>query len=78
MVRDEFFKIIDLGVLTMFAVVSGAVGAAVSPKKILSLSLGSLLASAFSMAYGEYVSARAELDFVNSEKAREELLVNLN
>eukprot|EP00375_Theileria_parva_P001306 XP_763977.1 hypothetical protein [Theileria parva strain Muguga] len=60
------------GVLTMFAVVSGAVGAAVSPKKILSLSLGSLLASAFSMAYGEYVSARAELDFVNSEKAREE------
>ncbi|XP_953009.1 uncharacterized protein TA07935 [Theileria annulata] len=60
------------GVLTMFAVVSGAVGAAVTPQKILSLSLGSLLASAFSMAYGEYISTKAELDFVNSEKAREE------
>ncbi|BAM42164.1 uncharacterized protein TOT_040000534 [Theileria orientalis strain Shintoku] len=56
----------------MFAVVSGAAGASVSAKKLLCLSIGSLLASSFSMGFGEYVSLRAETDFVNSEKAREE------
>ncbi|UVC50191.1 hypothetical protein MACK_004065 [Theileria orientalis] len=60
------------GVLTMFAVVSGAAGASVSAKKLVYLSIGSLLGSSFSMGFGEYVSLKAESDFVNSEKAREE------
>ncbi|UKJ89646.1 hypothetical protein MACJ_002898 [Theileria orientalis] len=60
------------GVLTMFAVVSGAAGASVSAKKLVCLSIGSLLASSFSMGFGEYVSLKAESDFVDSEKAREE------
>ncbi|AFZ81225.1 integral membrane protein domain-containing protein [Theileria equi strain WA] len=61
------------GILTMFAVVSGCFGASVSPRQILGLSIGSLLASAFSMGYGEYVSSRAEKDYVDSEKRREEM-----
>ncbi|ORM41459.1 Vacuolar iron transporter 1.1 [Babesia sp. Xinjiang] len=60
------------GILTMFAVVSGCAGAAISPLQTICVTLGTLLASAFSMAYGEFISCKAERDYVESERLREE------
>ncbi|CDR95048.1 integral membrane protein, putative [Babesia bigemina] len=63
------------GILSMFAVVSGCAGAAISPLQTICVTLGTMLASAFSMGYGEYVSCGAERDYVQSERMREEIEV---
>lgn len=66
-----FYKV-SLGILSEFAVVAGCAGVALSPMQTLCVSIGSLLASAFSMGYGEYVSEKAERDYIDSERRREE------
>lgn len=48
------------GIITTFAVVSGVVGASLSPEIILILGLSNLLADGFSMATGAYLSAKSE------------------
>ncbi|GIX64649.1 integral membrane protein, putative [Babesia caballi] len=63
------------GILTMFAVVSGCAGAEISPLQTVCVTLGTLLASAFSMGYGEFISCKAERDYVESERQREEVEV---
>ncbi|GFE54527.1 integral membrane protein protein [Babesia ovis] len=60
------------GILTMFAVVSGCAGAAISPVQTICVTIGTLLASAFSMGHGEFISCKAERDFMEAERIREE------
>ena len=48
--------------VTTFAVVSGVVGAQLSPSIIVILGLANLLADGFSMAAGNYSGTKAELD----------------
>ncbi|CBZ50849.1 putative integral membrane protein [Neospora caninum Liverpool] len=60
------------GIVTIFAIVAGCVGADLSCSQVLMVGLGNLLADAISMGFGEYVSAAAEKDFVEAEKQREE------
>lgn len=60
------------GIVTIFAIVAGCVGANLHPSKVVIIGIGNLLADAISMGFGEYVSSAAEEDFVKSERDREE------
>jgi VIT1/CCC1 family predicted Fe2+/Mn2+ transporter len=59
------------GIITTFAVVSGVVGANLSPSIILVLGLANLLADGFSMATGSFLSTRSEREYYARERARE-------
>lgn len=48
------------GAVTTFAVVAGVVGASLSPSIVLILGFANLLADGFSMAVGNYLSAKAQ------------------
>lgn len=56
------------GCITTFAVVSGAVGAALDNKIIIILGLANLLADGFAMSIGAYLSVRAEQDRDSAEQ----------
>jgi VIT1/CCC1 family predicted Fe2+/Mn2+ transporter len=60
------------GIVTTFAVVAGATGAALSPGIILILGFANLLGDGVSMALGNYLSTKSELEYVEAERAREE------
>lgn len=66
------------GIITTFAVVAGVVGAKLSVGIILILGIANLLADGLSMAIGDYLSTKAEVDYNNSERKREEWEVNHN
>ena len=57
--RDWVYGGID-GAVTTFAIVSGVVGAQLSPRIILVLGVANLVADGFSMAAGNYLATRAE------------------
>jgi vacuolar iron transporter family protein len=59
--RDWIYGGID-GTVTTFAVVSGVVGAALSPVVIVILGVANLLADGFSMAASNFSGTRAEID----------------
>ena len=49
-----------IGTITTFAVVTGVIGASLSPSIILILSFASLMADGFSMAAGNYLSIKTQ------------------
>jgi len=57
--RDWVYGGVD-GIVTTFAIVSGVVGARLSPQIILILGGASLLADGFAMAAGDYLATRSE------------------
>ena len=57
--RDWVYGGID-GIVTTFAIVSGVVGARLSPHIILILGSASLLADGLAMAAGDYLATRSE------------------
>lgn len=59
------------GIVTTFAVVSGVVGAQLSPGIILILGLANLLADGFSMATGSYLSTKSRREGYDRERERE-------
>ena len=59
--RDWVYGGID-GIVTTFAIVSGVVGARLSPHIILILGSASLLADGFAMAAGDYLATRSEYE----------------
>ncbi len=60
------------GAVTTFAVVSGVVGAGLDTIIILILGLANLVGDGFSMAVSNYLSTKAEKDYIAKERAREE------
>lgn len=60
------------GIITTFAVVSGATGAALSPGIIIILGLASLVADGFSMGASSFLSRNSERDFWRAQRKREE------
>ncbi|MES2436780.1 MAG: VIT1/CCC1 transporter family protein [Patescibacteria group bacterium] len=58
---DFIFGSID-GLVTTFAVVSGVIGASLSPAVILILGFANLFADGFSMAASNYLSSKSEED----------------
>ena len=59
------------GILTAFAVVSGAAGGGLSPSVTVLLGISSIVADAVAMGLGDYLSNKAHRDFVISEEERE-------
>lgn len=56
------------GIITTFAIVSGVVGAKLSPEIILILGFANLLGDGFSMATGAYLSAKSEQEVYSHER----------
>lgn len=59
------------GIITTFAVVAGVAGAALSPGVVLILGFANLFADGLSMAIGDYLSTKAEVEFQQAERGRE-------
>jgi VIT1/CCC1 family predicted Fe2+/Mn2+ transporter len=68
---DAVYGAID-GTVTTFAVVSGALGAALSPRVVLILGAANLLADGFSMAAGNFTATKSAAD--QAETLREQEL----
>lgn len=76
-IRDWVYGGID-GSVTTFAVVSGVVGAGLSPVVILVMGFANLFADGFSMAASNYLGTRAEQEDFKHLKAVEYRHVELN
>ena len=59
------------GILTSFALVSGATGGSLSPGSVLIMGFSNIFADALSMGVGEFLSSKAHNDWVLSERRRE-------
>lgn len=60
------------GILTSFAIVAGAAGGHLSPKVVLILGFSNIFADALSMGVGEFLSSKANSEWILSERRREE------
>mmetsp|Transcript_29378 Transcript_29378/g.41612 ORF Transcript_29378/g.41612 Transcript_29378/m.41612 type:complete len:262 (-) Transcript_29378:565-1350(-) len=60
------------GILTSFAIVAGAAGGNLSTGTILILGFSNIFADAISMGVGEFLSSKAENEWILSERRREE------
>merc|ERR1740139_1321564 len=59
------------GILTSFAIVAGAAGGSLSPNVVLILGFSNIFADALSMGVGEFLSSKAENEWILSERKRE-------
>jgi len=69
--KDMIYGAID-GTVTTFAIVAGVTGASLSPAVILILGFANLFADGFSMAVSNFLSIRAEREFITRARSREE------
>jgi DNA damage-binding protein 1 len=60
------------GILTSFAIVAGSAGGNLSTGVILILGFSNIFADALSMGVGEFLSSKAENEWILSERRREE------
>lgn len=60
------------GILTAFAIVAGAAGGSLSPNVVLILGFSNIFADALSMGVGEFLSSKAENEWILDERRREE------
>ena len=60
------------GTLTAFAIVAGAAGGNLSTGVVLILGFSNIFADALSMGVGEFLSSKAENEWILSERRREE------
>lgn len=60
------------GILTSFAIVAGAAGGGLSVSAVLVLGFSNIFADALSMGVGEFLSSKANNEWILSEKKREE------
>ncbi len=70
MLKPIIFGGLD-GILTSFAIVAGAAGGQLSPKTVLILGFSNIFADALSMGVGEFLSSKAENEWILSERERE-------
>jgi vacuolar iron transporter family protein len=59
------------GIITTFAVVAGVAGAQLSASVVLILGFANLVADGISMAFGDYLSSKAEGEYGRNERKRE-------
>lgn len=59
------------GIITTFSIVSGAVGSSLTIGIVVILGLSNVVGDALSMAFGDYLSTKSEIEFQKAEKARE-------
>ena len=66
------------GILTTFAIASGAIGGNISNTVVLILGVSSLIADGISMGIGDYMGTKSEYEFAKAEREREEWEVENN
>jgi vacuolar iron transporter family protein len=59
------------GIITTFAVVAGVAGASLNAGVVLILGFANLIADGLSMAIGDYLSTKAEMEYEEAERERE-------
>ncbi|GLC30763.1 VIT1/CCC1 transporter family protein [Clostridium omnivorum] len=59
------------GTITTFAVVAGVAGAALSPGIVLIMGFANLIGDGLSMAMGDYLSTKSEMEYQTAERERE-------
>lgn len=59
------------GIITTFAVVAGVAGASLSAGVVLIMGFANLIADGLSMAIGDYLSTKAEMEYKQAERKRE-------
>lgn len=59
------------GIITTFAVVAGVAGASLSAGVVLILGFANLIADGLSMAIGDFLSTKAEMEYEEAERERE-------
>jgi VIT1/CCC1 family predicted Fe2+/Mn2+ transporter len=69
-IKDVIYASSD-GIVTTFAIVAGATGASLSPAIIIILGFANLLADGFSMATGNYLGTKSEIEYYKRERERE-------
>ena len=69
--KDVVFGASD-GIVTTFAIVSGVEGAHLPSSVILLLGFAKVFADAISMAVGNYLSTKSEVEYIKKEREREE------
>ena len=70
-VENFVYGAID-GAVTTFVIVTGVIGASLSPSIIVILGFANLLADGFSMAIGNYLAIKTQNEFIQRERKREE------
>ena len=60
------------GAVTTFAIVTGVIGASLSPSIIVILGFANLLADGFSMAIGNYLAIKTQNELIQRERKKEE------
>lgn len=70
MLKQIIFGGMD-GILTSFAIVAGSAGGGVPPPVILVLGFSNIFADALSMGCGEFLSSKADNEWIMSERERE-------
>jgi VIT1/CCC1 family predicted Fe2+/Mn2+ transporter len=70
MLKPIIFGGLD-GILTAFAIVAGSAGGQLSPNTVLILGFSNIFADALSMGVGEFLSSKAENEWILSERTRE-------
>ncbi len=75
-IRQITFGMND-GVVSIFALLAGVVGAGQPPQTILITLIAATVAGALSMAAGEFISSKSENDYYNHEISQERLEIRL-
>jgi len=70
-IKSVIFGGLD-GIVTTFAVVAGVAGANLDNHVVIILGFANVVADGISMGLGDFLSERAELEFVKNERRREE------
>lgn len=70
MLKPTIFGGLD-GILTSFAIVAGATGGRLSTQVVLILGFSNIFADALSMGVGEFLSSKAENEWILKERDRE-------
>lgn len=62
--------------VTTFAIVAGVSGVSLSHSVLLILGFANLFANVFSMAVGNYISSKTELEYIERERKKEERAID--
>ena len=59
------------GIITTFSIVTGVFGSSLGAKVVVILGVSNVIGDGLAMAFGDYLSSKAEIEFQQAEKARE-------
>ena len=66
------------GILTTFSIVAGTVGSSLGASIVVVLGISNVISDGLSMASGDYLSTKSEIEYQKAERAREEWEVENN